>query len=146
VLTGWIIAKTTKKDIALIVIGSLIPDISKLDLFLAGCGFGQQYFFESLHTPVGTLLITGLFILFFENPKQAIIPLGLGIATHFILDFFLINVSRGMKLLFPFNSSEWNLGLIRGDDYWITIYVLVAALIVYIGYFLYNRIKTNQKI
>jgi membrane-bound metal-dependent hydrolase YbcI (DUF457 family) len=97
-----------------------------------------------IHTPVGALLIACLIALFFENIKTSLAILSIGIATHFILDLFLINVSGGMTLLFPFSWDEWQLGFIRSDDYTITILAIIAAVIVYSIYFYYKKRKLQQ--
>jgi membrane-bound metal-dependent hydrolase YbcI (DUF457 family) len=70
--------------------------------------------------------------------------LGIGITTHVILDLFLVNVSGGMLLLFPFSWDEWHLDLIRSDDYMITIYAIIAAVVVYSIYFIYEKKKLTQ--
>ena len=138
--------KTTKIEISLVVLGSLIPDISKVYL-----GFNwllqskTQDFFLPIHTPVGAVLIACAIACFFPNIKKALVPLGIGVTTHFILDFLLLNVSGGMSLLFPFSWDEWQLDLIRSDDYMMTIYAIIAAVIVYIVYFLYEKRKPKLK-
>lgn len=145
-LVGWITGKTTKIEIILVVIGSLIPDISKLYL-----GFNwllnskTQDFFLPIHTPVGAVLIACAIACFCPDIKKALVPLGVGVTTHFVLDLLLLNVSGGMPLLFPFSWEEWQLNLIRSDDYMMTIYAIIAAIIVYIVYFLYEKRKPKQK-
>jgi len=146
-LVGWITGKTTKMEISLVVIGSLIPDISKLYL-----GFNwllhsniTQDFFLPIHTPLGAFLIACIIACCFPDLKKALVPLGAGVATHFILDFFLINVSGGMPLLFPFSWGEWQIGIVRSDDYMMTVYAVIAAVIVYILYFLYEKRKSKEE-
>jgi hypothetical protein len=144
-LVGWITGKTTKLEISLVVIGTLLPDISKLYLVFDWLLKRKtESFFLPIHTPVGAILIACIIALFFQDMKKALIPLGAGIATHFILDLFLINVSGGMLLLFPFSWNEWQLSLIRSDDYTVTIYAIVAAVIVYFIYFIYGKRKLKQ--
>lgn len=130
-LAGWITGKTTKLDIALVVIGSLIPDLVKINLAFIWLGIDHQHFFDPIHTPAGAFLIAGIGALFFEDAKKAFIPLGVGVTTHFILDFLLVHVSGSMKLLFPFSWEEWQYHIIRSDDYRMTIVAVVVALIVY---------------
>jgi len=146
-LIGWITGKTTKQEISLLVIGALIPDITKLYLLFNPITQPMtQDFFLPIHTPFGAILIALCIALFFQDIKKAFIPLTIGIATHFILDFFLLNVSGGMPLLYPFSWQEWQLGLIRSDDYTMTILALLAAVIVYISYRIYEKrkIKNNN--
>ena len=58
-LVGWITGKTTKQDIVLVVIGSLIPDLVKINLVFLWLELNDYPFFESLHTPIGACLIAG---------------------------------------------------------------------------------------
>jgi len=144
-LVAWITGKPIKQEVSLVVIGSLIPDIFKLhpifDWFVKG---DTQNFFLPLHTPVGALLIACVISLFFHDIKKTIVLLGIGITTHVILDLSLVNASGGMLMLFPFSWDEWQLGLIRNDDYMITIYAILAAVLVYSIYFVVEKRKLTQ--
>jgi len=142
---GWITGKTTKQEISLLVIGALIPDITKLYLLFNPITQPMtQDFFLPIHTPFGAILIALCIALFFQDIKKAFVPLTIGIATHFILDFFLHNVSGGMPLLYPFSWEEWQLDLIRSDDYTMTIGAILAAVIIYVSYRMYERRKIKQ--
>jgi hypothetical protein len=135
-LVGWITGKTSKQDIALLVVGSLIPDLVKINLAFTWLGINDHQFFNLLHTPVGTFLVAGIIALFFPDIKKALIPLGIGVSTHLILDFFLVHTHGGMKLLFPFSWDGWRIYLIRMDDYRMTIVAVLAALIAYLIYWI----------
>lgn len=144
-LVGWITGKTTKQEISLLVVGALIPDITKLYLlFNLLSDTMTEDIFLPIHTPFGALLIACLIALFFHNITNALITLLIGIITHFTLDFLLLNVSGGMPLLFPFRWEEWQLGLIRSDDFTMTIVAVLAALIVFLIYHFYEKRKINQ--
>lgn len=144
-LVGWITGKTIKQEVGLIVIGSLIPDISKLYLFFDWLlQIKTEPFFLPIHTPLGAVLIACVIALLFQDIKKALLPLGIGIATHFILDFLLVNISGGMPLAFPFSWEEWHLDLIRSDDYTMTIYAVVAAIIVYLVFYFHKKRKSTQ--
>ena len=143
-LIGWITGKTTKQDIALIVVGTLIPDLTKINLGVVWLGMQNYHLFEPLHTPVGACLIAGVIALFFVEPKKAIIPLGIGVLTHFILDFFLIHVHVGIPLLFPFSWEGWQIYLYRSDDYLVTVIAILVALIVYGIYWVTSRRKKQR--
>jgi len=143
-LFGWITGKTTKINIALVVIGALIPDLVKINLAFIWYSIDHHYFFEPIHTPFGAFIIAAIFALFFKDSKKAFIALGVGVTTHFILDFLLVHVSGGIKFLYPLSWGEWQFYLIRPDDYWITIIAIIAALLVFLTYYLYN-IKKNVK-
>ena len=138
-LVGWITGKTTKMDIGLVVIGSLIPDLVKINLAFTWLSIDHQNFFDPIHTPVVAFIIGFIIALFFTNVKKAFIALGAGITTHFVLDFFLVHVSGGMKLLFPFSWEKWQYYLIQSDDYRMTIVAIVVALLIYVVYWYYNK-------
>jgi len=145
-LVGWITGKTTKQEISLLVIGSLIPDISKLYiLFDLASETMTDDFFLPIHTPFGAIIIACIIALFFQDIKKAFIPLTIGITTHFILDFFLLNVSGGMPLLYPFSWQEWQLGFIRSDDYTMTILALLTTILVYVSYRIYEKRKIKEE-
>ena len=86
-LVGWITGKTVKMEISLVVIGSLIPDLVKINLLFPWMGIQDIHFFDPLHTPVGAFLIAGIGSLLFEDTKKSFIPLSIGVSTHFVLDF-----------------------------------------------------------
>jgi hypothetical protein len=145
-LVGWITGKTTKLEVSLIVIGALVPDISKIELVFNWI-FNKDVLslFYPIHTPLGAFLIIGILSLFFHDYKKTLLLLGIGVATHFILDLLLMNTSGGMILLFPFSWEQWQLQLIRSDDYLITIAAVIAAFFVYLVYFLYEKQRTLKK-
>ena len=143
-LLGWITGKTTKQDVALLVIGSLIPDLVKIALLFTWLGVNDVSFFEPLHTPIGAFLIAGIIALFFQEPKKAVLPLSIGIITHFILDFFLVHTHPTLTLLFPFSWDNWQYSLIRSDDYRMTIVAILAALLVYAVFWWYEKRKKSH--
>lgn len=140
-LIGWITGKTAKQDIALVVIGTLIPDLVKIDLLSTWFQVNFAMFFEPLHTPIGALLVTGIIATFFQDIRKAFFPLAVGVSTHFILDFFLVHVHGGIKLLFPFSWEGWQVSLIRSDDYLVTLVAVLAALLVYVVYWYHAKRK-----
>jgi hypothetical protein len=145
-LIGWITGKTTKIELSLVVIGSLIPDISKLYL-----GFNwllhkeTQDVFLPIHTPFGAVLIACAIACCFPEIKKALIPLGVGVATHFVLDLMLLDVSGGIPLLFPFSWVGWQFSLFRSEDYLMTVYAIIAAVVVFVAYSIYEKRKSLQK-
>lgn len=144
-LVGWITGKTSKQDISLVVVGTLLPDVCKLYLLFNLIVQGKtDEIFLPIHTPFGALLIALIIALLFPDVKKAFIPLALGLTTHFILDFFLLNVSGGMPLLFPISWQEWQLDFIRSDDYTITLLAILATVIVYLSYRLYEKRKPDR--
>jgi hypothetical protein len=143
-LIGWITGKTIKQDVALVVIGSLIPDLVKIDLLFTWLQGESSQFFAPLHTPIGALLVAGIIAVFFQDIRKAFIPLIIGVSTHFILDFFLVHTHGGIKLLFPFSWEGWQISLIRSDDYMVTVVAVLAAVIVYAIYWAVARRKKHH--
>ena len=147
-LVGWITGKTTKQEISLIVLGSLLPDIDKLYLvFNWILSIRTEAFFLPLHTPVGAVLVACVVALFFRSIKQALLPLVIGIATHFVVDVIFFEVGGGVHVLFPMSWETWQLDLIPATDYdyMITIYAIVASILIYFLYALYKKknVKPN---
>jgi len=143
-LVGWMTGKTSKQDIALLVVGSLIPDLVKINLAFTWLGINDHQFFDLLHTPVGAVLVAGIIALFFPDIKKALIPLGIGVSAHLILDFFLVHTHGGMKLLFPFSWDGWQIYVYRSDDYLITVIAVLAAMLVYTASWYYEKRKNSH--
>ena len=138
-LIGWIAGKVIKIEVGLVVLGSLIPDIIKIDLVFQWFDLDLYNVLAPIHTPAGAFLIGGMLALFFEDIKKAFIPLGVGITTHFILDLFLFPISGGMKLLFPFSWEGWQYGIISSIDYRITIIAVFTSILVYMIYLYHDQ-------
>jgi hypothetical protein len=142
-LVGWIIGKITKIEIGLVVLGSLLPDLTKINIIANWFGLDYQNYFNPLHTPVFAFLIAGIIALFFISSKKAFLALSIGIVTHFILDFFLIGITKGIQFLYPISWEYWRFNYII-FDYPIIIIAIISAFCVYIFYFYTNR-KISKK-
>lgn len=79
----------------------------KINLAFTWLRVNDYHFFDPFHTPVGALLVAGIIAVSFKDARKAFIPLGIGVSTHFILDFFLVDAHGSMLLLYPFSWSEW---------------------------------------
>jgi hypothetical protein len=118
------------ENIAIGMVGSLIPDVVKIGLIFDLFDIDIWDFIAPLHTPAGSLLVAGLMSLLFYD-LTAYLLLVLGFITHYMLDFLMGHVSGGMPLLFPFSWEEYQLGLIQVDNYFITLVLMILAVIVY---------------
>ena len=126
--------------------GALIPDIYKIVIPLGLAGIHAETFLMSFHLPAGSLILAGIFTLFFkEKKKLVLLLLVLGVATHYALDLLIINFNGGIYLLFPFSWSYWQFDIIPDDDYIITIASILAALGVYLILFFVNNRKVKSK-
>jgi len=137
VLTPWIgckllqlkLRKLMDREIALVMLGAILPDIVALNYLLQALGIGAERFIMPFHTPVGAALVAAMISLMFPKWKRAFFLLTVGFATHFALDSLLLHADGGMALLFPFNWRwGFQLGLIPPDS-WIPaiITIIIAA-------------------
>lgn len=140
VAAAWILGKLLNLKcrwldnayIAVLMVGSLIPDLVKIALLFDLLQMNAWPFLKPLHTPFGSLLVAGLASLLFENKTRIFLLLALGLSSHFALDALLMHVSGGIGFLFPFSWSEYQLGLIRSDDYHAALVSLLLAGVVYV--------------
>ncbi len=130
-IAGWITGKIAKLNVSLVIVGSLIPDLVKIDLAFDALKVNTHGFFDPLHTPAGALLVAGSMAFLFPKVKESFLLLSVGITTHFILDSFLEHVSGGIKLLFPLSWDEWQIYAISPYNYWVTLFAVGAALLLY---------------
>ncbi|MGB9980311.1 metal-dependent hydrolase [Methanobacterium sp.] len=128
-ILGFKFKQFSQQNIAVVIMGALVPDIFKIYLVLNQIGIHVEDFFTPIHSPVGSILIASIISLFFIERRLIFIFLVLGISTHYALDLLLFN--GGMYLLYPFNPVKWQIGIISVTDYNITIVSIVAALVVY---------------
>ena len=121
-----------KEYTAIVVAGSLVPDVVKVGLIFGWFGVNIRDFIAALHTPVCSLLVAGLVSLLFYESAAVFLLLVLGFTTHYALDFLMGHVSGGMLLLFPFSWEGYQLGLIQVDNYMVALVVVILAILVYI--------------
>ena len=114
------------------MVGALIPDTFKITIPLGVMGIHAENVLMPFHLPVGSLVIAGLFTLFFKERKKLVLSLlVLGVATHYALDLLLTNLNGGMALLFPFSWDTWQFNVIPDDDWHITLLAMGLTLVVY---------------
>lgn len=141
-MIGWMTGRITKIEVGLVVVGSILPDLVKINhipLYFRG---DLQSVLNPFHTPAGALLVGGILALFFSDSLRAFLALAIGIATHFLLDFFLIGATKGIQFLFPFSWQYWRFNEIM-VGFSFTILVILGAAVLY-GYFRYTDAK-NQR-
>lgn len=111
--------------------GSILPDIFKVVIPLQYFGVYVDDFIYPIHLPIGSVIISSIIALFFNEKKTVFLFLIFGVLTHYILDLFLINLNGGMPLLFPFSFEKLQFGIIPVDDYYFTLLIIIIALIIY---------------
>lgn len=142
-MIGWITGKILKIEVGLVVVGSILPDLVKVNHVALFFGADLQSFFNPFHTPAGSLLVGGILALFFLDSKKVFLAFVIGIATHFLMDFLLIGATRGIQFLYPFSWGYWRFNEIM-VDYRFTVLVCLAALGLYLYYF-YSGSKKRKK-
>jgi hypothetical protein len=122
------------RNTVLVMIGALLPDIFKLYLPLQLLSINAQDSLALFHIPVGTALVCGVCALFFEEGtrERVFLLFAFGMVTHYALDVLLVQVARGLVLLYPLSWSNWHLDLVRPDN-WLGTTILVAAALLVFG-------------
>ncbi len=116
----------------LVITGALIPDFSKLILVFKVFGMDLSEYLSVIHIPTGSVVVAGMLSLLFHDKKKTFMFLGLGIVTHYALDMILEHVSGGIYLLFPFSWWQWQFEITNSSDYWLTLFALCIAGLVYL--------------
>lgn len=115
-------------DMALVLIGSILPDLSKIKLAFGVAGMDVQNLVDPLHTPAGSVLVAGLLSLLFLDSIRASLLLAMGAGTHFLLDTMESQIAGGIMLLFPLRWEGYSFGLLPNDDWKIGAILLAATL------------------
>ncbi len=124
--------KLRDRDMALIMLGAVIPDIVAINYLLPLLGIDASGFLLPFHTPFGSLVVAAIASFLFSRRSRAFGLAAVGVACHFALDALLLHAGGGMVLLFPF-SWIWGfqLGLIPSDSWIPTMLTIAAALLLY---------------
>lgn len=125
---GLVFKPLDRADTALVLIGALLPDLTKVRLAFELMGMDVRDLIEPLHTPAGSLLVAALISLFFFNSSRTFLLLAFGAGTHCFLDVIEGPVGGGIRLLFPLNWTVYSLDLMPSDD-WRTGAILLAVIL-----------------
>lgn len=117
-------------DMALVLMGSILPDFSKIDLAFGVAGMDIQNMVNPLHTPIGSILVAGLLSLLFQNCLKAFMLLVIGACTHLLLDTMESQIAGGIMLLFPLSWNKYSLAILPNDDLRVGGILLAAMLAV----------------
>ena len=140
-ILGFRFKQFSQKNVAIVMLGALIPDIYKLNLVLDSFGFNGQSFLTPIHLPIGSLLIAAIISLFFIEKRLIFLFLAIGIGTHYVLDLLLF--SGGMEIFYPFSTLKFQIGIISVTDLNITILSIILASIVLLVYKKFNNNNPN---
>jgi hypothetical protein len=140
-ILGFRFKQFSQNNVAIVMLGALIPDIYKVTLVLESFGINVQGFLSPIHLPVGSLLIAAIISLFFIEKRLIFLFLAIGIGTHYALDLLLF--SGGMEIFYPFSTLKFQIGIISVTDFSITILSIILASIVFLVYKIVNKKYSN---
>jgi len=142
---AYILAKILKiRDIIPILIGSILPDVSKVS-YITEC-FGilnttQYAFLEPFHTPFISLVLILAISFLFKQPGKAFLLTSLGAITHYVLDHLQSTFYIGRTLFYPFSYyAPKNINLFWPDS---TLAIVLS--IIGTGILIYAIFEENKK-
>ena len=127
---------------SLAVVGAVLPDVLvKLELisiFLPVDKYALTWIFNPLHTPLGMILFSVLLLPLFRAEQVRVYTLlFIGWGSHLLADFVFnkhIFIGQNM-LLFPFSWSNYEIGLVWPDQY----YLILGPLVLIYGIILIHK-------
>lgn len=138
-ILGFKSKRFSQSNSAIVILGSLIPDIYKIYMYAEQFGIDLRSFLWPVHLPIGSILIAAIISLFFIERKSIFLFLIFGVGIHYMLDLLLFN--GGMELLYPLSTLKFQIGIISIVDFNITIVSIFLAFFVYLAY---KKINTNK--
>ena len=94
-ILGFKYKQFNQQNIAIVMVGALIPDIYKLYLIVSHFGIQMQYFLTPIHLPAGSILIACLISLFFVQRRLILFFLILGyLPIMHLIYYYLVEVRR----------------------------------------------------
>jgi LexA-binding, inner membrane-associated putative hydrolase len=141
-ILGFRFKQFSQRNVAILMLGALIPDIYKITLVLGSFGINLQGFLMPIHLPIGSLLIAAIISLFFIEKRLIFIFLAIGVGTHYALD--LLMFSGGMEIFYPFSALKFQIGLISVAEVNATILSIILAAIVFLVYIKFNKNNSND--
>lgn len=143
--SGLVFKPLDRADIALVLIGALLPDLTKVRLAFELMSMDVKDLIEPLHTPAGSLLISVLISLFFFDSSRTFLLLASGAGTHFFLDVIEGMIGGGIRLLFPLNWTVYSIDLLPGEDWRVGVMLLAVIISWAMVQWIFRRITKNGK-
>ena len=140
-ILGFRYKQFSQRNVAILMLGALIPDIYKITLVLGSFGINLQSFLMPIHLPIGSLLIAAIISLFFIEKRLIFIFLAIGVGTHYALD--LLMFSGGMEIFYPFSVLKFQIGIISVTELRVTLLSIILAAIVFLVYKKFNKNNSN---
>ena len=143
-LLGFRFKQFNQPNVAIVMLGALIPDIFKITLISSSFGINLNSFLTPIHLPIGSLLIGAIISLFFVKRKLIFLFLALGIGTHYALD--LLMFSGGMEIFYPFSTLKFQIGIISVTDINASVLSIILASIVFLVYKKFDKNNSNFEV
>lgn len=136
---SWKFKRITPQFITIMMIGSVLPDLNRIELLLDPAAIQNTldipFSWQPFHTLGGVLLIIGILTLLVSKKNSELIfsLLCIGAFTHFLLDIFLLNASGTTFIIFfPITTFRPEMqGFYLSTDVWPAIVAAYTAIIVW---------------
>lgn len=139
---GWIVDWIDRKWVAVGMVGSLLPDLSRIELLipheLVTDLTGVAFEWGGLHTIGGAVLLSAIGALLFETTRQqrrAFLLLLAGAVSHLVVDLPQQYADGAMLTnLYLFPAASWRPptpGWYVSADRWVVVVAALAAAVVY---------------
>jgi len=127
VISAWVLCEVAylagfrdaRRYIGAAALGVVLPDLVKLFFLMKTLTDVDLIAFSvPFATPVGAMLVVGLFSLFFQRGEtRGVLPFMVaGTAVHLVWDLTLHPYGGGTLLYFPLSFQQYSLGLIWSDS------------------------------
>ena len=124
----------------LFYLGTILPDILSRPFYILIPATREWVILY--HTPIGFILVSSLFALFFDPTirKKAWITLTTGGIFHFLLDSFQKQIVSGVAWLWPFSWNAYGYGLMEAGDILQYIPMWIGLIIVIeVGFYFWRK-------
>lgn len=137
---SWRYEKIDPQFITLLMIGSVLPDLTRIGLILNPSMIenfsGIPFSWEPLHTLGGVIIIISLITLLVDKKVSRYVfsLLSIGALSHLFLDAFLLKASgHSYTLFFPFTSHSPQMpGFYLSTDVWPAIIAIMTAAAIWV--------------
>ena len=132
---GYLASDILSSDKALVLLGSILPDIKIASFLLAPLldDATRGALFFAFDSPVIFLPLALIGSALFANRRMAFGCLSLGVLLHLALDSMQYKFAGGIVPFFPLVTNRYSLGIFWQDDYTITV-ALAAILVAYLAF------------
>ncbi|MFX0095109.1 MAG: metal-dependent hydrolase [Candidatus Hodarchaeota archaeon] len=133
----------------LMLLGATLPDLNRtfligefLRLFISFPIYDAYFIF---HTSVGSILVAGIIVQFFDERKKSFGFILIGLVTHFALDSLLFSIAGGTMLFFPLTTAKIHLNLLYSDDM-SYMFLALGVFVTIVAYRWRHKIDTDEHI